>query len=382
MLSNIKIPFCPPDICKQDKESVLNVFDSQWLTGGSKTLEFEKNFAKYLGMRNAIAVNSCTAALHLAMRALNVRKGDEVIVPTMTFAATANAPIFCGGIPVFADIDENTLNISVESIKKKLTNKTLAIIIVHLAGMPCEMDEIMELADENGLKVVEDCAHSLGASYHGKQTGSFGVMSCFSFYPTKSITTGEGGMLVTDDNVLAKKVRLMRSHGITREAFERQDTNSWKYDVTDLGYNFRMPEMSAALGVSQLSRLDEMNDKREKIAKFYTKRLANVKGIEVPYQPAGRISSYHLYTIRVKKEYGMSRDELFKRLAERGIECSVHYTPLHLLGFYRNEFGAKRGDFPIAEKAYEEIISLPLHSGLLPWQMEYIANQVEALGEK
>jgi dTDP-4-amino-4,6-dideoxygalactose transaminase len=656
----MKIPFYIPDINGKDKNAVLKSLGSQWLTGGQRTVDFENKFADYIGVKYAVAVNSCTAALHLAMRALGIHEGDEVIVPTFTFAATANAPIFCGAKPVFADIEEETLNISPASIEKRITKKTKAIIPVHLAGQPCEMSEVLSLALKYNLYVVEDCAHSLGAKYQGVPTGSlsdagcfswqtniltdngkvkiksvkvgnkvrtmggtyepvmqifkrkyegwwvkigigfhairdvvgktisltaehpilvyrnggrewikawdlknddwvytlkrkcdncgkeipifwqlceccnpaelpdvrekiskskdkgnhresfhfkhyyddilpyakelekqgyrvvpigvavpdiialrdnkvyayeiekslpkkrklekyneetakyyddiiwvarekikhknkvkvdyqiegellrikiksvskykrkfpvmvynlqvfsdptyfangFVVHNCYSFYPTKNLTSGEGGMVATNNEALAKYVKLMRSHCMTKEAFERSKSASWYYDVIDLGYNYRMDEMSASLGVSQLERLDEMNRKRAEVAEFYTESLGKVRGIKTPRQPENRTTSHHMYIIRVvEREYGMSRDELFKRLAEKNIECSVHYTPIHLLSFYQREHGCRKGDCPVAEKVYGEVLSLPLFSKMSSSQMEYVVEQIEAIAK-
>ncbi len=374
----MEVPFSYPDINQEDKRAVLEVLGSQWLTGGQRTVEFEKGFAEYVGVKYAVAVNSGTAALHLAMRGIGIKEGDEVIVPTFTFAATANAPIFCGAKPVFADIDERTFNISPASIEKHITPRTKAIIPVHIAGQPCELQEILQIAMDYDLFVVEDCAHSLGATYRGFQTGRLSVASCFSFYPTKNICTGEGGMVTTNDEELARYIRLMRTHCATKEAWERQETANWQYDIVDLGYNYRLTEFQAALGISQLKRLDEMNGKRAKVVEFYNERLSKVKGIITPYQAENRTNSYHLYIIRVvEKEFGMSRGELFKRLAEKGVECSVHYTPIHMMSYYRARYGTKIGDCPIAEKIYPEILSLPLFSKLSDEQMEFVVKSIE-----
>jgi dTDP-4-amino-4,6-dideoxygalactose transaminase len=317
------------------------------------------------------------------MRALGIHEGDEVIVPTFTFAATANAPIFCGARPVFADIDEETLCISPKSIMEKVTDKTKAIIPVHLAGQPCDMGWILKIAMEHKLHVVEDCAHSLGAEYQSIPTGGLSDISCFSFYATKPMTTGgEGGMLATNNEYLAKQARLMRSHCMTRDAFERNKLGDWRYDVVDLGYNYRMSEPQAALGISQLSRIDRMTKRRARVAKYYNKRLGEIRGIITPKLAKGATSSYHLYIIRVvEKEFGMSRDELFKRLAEKNIECSVHYTPIHLLAYYKKMYGTNRGDCPVAEKIYNQVLSLPIYSRMLPSQMEYVVKGIEELAK-
>lgn len=373
----MRIPFSMPDIKAQDKKSVLDVLNSQWLTGGLATPEFENKFAQYIGVKHAIAVSSCTSGLHLAMRALGIKSRNEVIVPTLTFVATANAPIFCGAKPVFADIDEDTFCISPKSIRSQITNLTRAIIVVHYGGTPCNMYDILKIAEDNDLCVVEDCAHSLGSTYDDIQTGGLADIGVFSFYPTKNLTTGEGGMVTTNNDYWAKHMRQMRSHCMTKEAKERSESGSWYYDVTDLGYNYRMSELQAGLGISQLVKLDERNKKRAEIAKFYTSQLKEVNGIIPPSVPVNCVSSNHLYVIRViEKEYGINRDELFKKLAEKGIECSVHYTPIHKLSYYRRRYDINEDDYPITNGISHEIISLPLYSRMQKWQAEYVIESI------
>jgi len=283
------------------------------------------------------------------MRTLNIGPRDEVIVPVLTFAATANAPLFVSAKPVFADIDEKTFNISAKEIEEKITKRTKAIIVVHYGGQPCNMKEIMKIGEDHNINVVEDCAHALGAVYQGKKTGSFGTVGCFSFYPTKMITT--------------------------LEAREKEIT--WYYDVVDLGYNYRLNEIQAALGISQLKRTDTINDKRIKAARYYTKKLKDIEGIITPYEAEDRTHVYHLYVIRVLKEkFGIDRDELFKRLATRGIGTSVHYTPLHLLTFYREKLGYKNQSFPVAERLYEEILSLPIFPTISRAQTNYTVQEI------
>lgn len=372
------VPFFIPDITQQDREAVLEAINSRWLTGGPRVTKFEEQFASYVGVKYAVAVNSCTAALHLTMRALDVGPDDEVIVPTLTFAATANASLFCGAKPVFADIDEKTFNISPQDVLRRITARTKAIIVVHYGGQPCDMNEIMQIAEEHKLAVIEDCAHSLGASYFSKQTGSIGTAGCFSFYPTKNITTLEGGMVTTNDKDLAHRISIMRSHAMTRGAWERSDSLTWYYDVVDLGYNYRLNEVQAALGMSQLSRVDEMNNQRIERAHYYTQRLKKVKGLILPFESENRTHVYHLYVVRVvKRKFGMSRDQLFRELSEKGIGLSVHYTPLHLLSYYKKKLNCKLGDYPIAEQISKEILSLPLFPGLIHEQIDFVVRQLE-----
>lgn len=311
------------------------------------------------------------------MRTLNIGPRDEVIVPVLTFAATANAPLFVSAKPVFADIDEKTFNISAKEIEEKITKKTKAIIAVHYGGQPCNMKEIMKIAEDHNIKVVEDCAHALGAVYQGKKTGSFGTVGCFSFYPTKMITTLEGGMATTNNKKIARKIQVLREHGMTRGALAREKEITWYYDVVDLGYNYRLNEIQAALGISQLKRTDTINDKRIKAARYYTKKLKDIEGIITPYEAEDRTHVYHLYVIRVLKEkFGIDRDELFKRLATRGIGTSVHYTPLHLLTFYREKLGYKNQSFPVAERLYEEVLSLPIFPTISRAQTNYTVQEI------
>lgn len=376
-MGEMEVPFFIPWITKEDRKAVLEALESRWLTGGPRAIEFEKLFADYVGVKYAVSVSSCTAALHLAMRALNIGPGDEVIVPVFTFAATANAPLFCGAKPVFADIDEKTFNISLTDIINKITNKTKAIIVVHYAGQPCDMKEITDVAEDHKLLVVEDCAHALGAEYMKQKTGSLGVIGCFSFYPTKIITTLEGGMVTTNDANIARKIRLLREHGMTKVALEREKEATWFYDVEDLGYNYRLNEVQAALGVSQLKRIEDINRRRIEAANYYTEKLKETVGIIPPYEKGDRIHVYHLYVIRVIKEkFGMNRDELFKKLSRKGIGLSVHYTPLHLLTFYRKTLHHKVEEFPVADQVHKEALSLPLFPTLTKSQIDYVTREL------
>ena len=374
-----EIPFFVPWTIEEDKKAVLEALSSRWLTGGPKVKEFERVFTKYIGVKHAVAVNSCTAALHLAMRALEIGPGDEVIVPVLTFAATANAVLYVGAKPVFADIDEKTFNISPKDIQNKITEKTKAIIVVHYGGQPCDMKEIMQIARRHNLHVVEDCAHSLGAEYMSQKTGNIGTIGCFSFYPTKVITTIEGGMITTNDEKIAKQSTILREHGMTKTAIEREKKATWYYDVVDLGYNYRLNEVQAALGISQLKRVEKINKRRIEAAHYYTRKLKEIDGITLPYEDKNRTHMYHLYVIKVTERYGTDRDELFKRLSAKGIGLSVHYTPLHLLTFYRKKLGYKKGDFPIAEKISKEILSLPLFPTISEAQIDYVAKEISKI---
>jgi len=375
------LPFFLPWITQEDKKAVLEALNSRWLTGGSKVAHFEKTFADYIGVKHAISVNSCTAALHLAMRVLNIKRGDEVIVPVLTFAATANAPIFCGAKPVFADIDEKTLNISPEDILNRITPKTKAIIPVHYGGQSCDMKEIAEIAEDHKLHVVEDCAHSLGAEYKDKKVGNFGIMGCFSFYPTKILTTLEGGMITTNDEKLAQRLKILRQHGMSQTALDRELHSTWYYDVVDLGYNYVLNELQAALGISQLKRVEAGIKKRIELACYYTKKLSSLasRGIVIPYKAPNRSHVYHLYVIKIQGDKTeTNRDELFKKLTANGIGVSVHYTPLHFLSFYKKLLNCASMSFPTAEKVYEQILSLPLFPTLTEKDIDFVTEKIQA----
>ena len=314
------------------------------------------------------------------MRALNIGPGDEVIVPDLTFAATANAPLFCGAKPVFADIDEKTFNISPKDVLERITSNTKAIIPVHYGGQSCDMTELLEIAEDHKLFVVEDCAHSLGAEYKGKKTGTFGAMGCFSFYPTKIITTLEGGMITTNDEQIDKKLRILREHGMSRNALERESNAAWYYDVVDLGYNYRLTEAQAALGISQMDRIETGIRRRIQGASYYSKKLKSTQNIVLPYQAQDRSHIFHLYTIRIQEERdGANRDAVFVQLRDAGVQSSVHYTPLHLMSFYKQFIKKKSPRFPVAEKIYREILSLPLYPTLTRKNIATIATKIREI---
>jgi perosamine synthetase len=373
-----EIPFYVPWVTREDRKAFCDALKSRWLTGGPQAAKFEKAFASYVGSKHAVAVSSCTAALHLAMRVLGIGTGDEVIVPVLTFAATANAPVFCGARPVFADIDERTFNISPMDMLERITNKTKAIIPVHFGGQPCDMKELLEIAEDHKLFVVEDCAHSLGAEYEGTKTGNFGAMGCFSFYPTKIITTLEGGMLTTNDEKIDKKLRTLREHGMSKTALERESNTTWHYDVVDLGYNYRLSDPQAVLGMAQLKRIKEGIRRRTRKANHYTAKLNKCAGIIPPYKAANRSHIFHLYTMKVQKnKAGITRDEMFTKLQRQGIQTSVHYTPLHRMSFYKQFIIGDPRPFPSADRIYEEILSLPLYPTLTVKNIDSITAKIK-----
>ena len=369
-----EIPFSRPSITDKEVEAVVETLRGGWLTMASRVEAFEEGFRKYVGSEYAIAVSSCTAALHLSLAALGVGKGTEVLTTPFTFAATANVIVHQGGRPVFVDIEPDAMNIDPRLIEEKLTGRSAAILPVHYGGVPCEMSAITRIADDHALPIVEDCAHSLGAFSGGRHTGTLGSTGCFSFYPTKNITTAEGGMVVTDDASIDDAVRTLRLHGMTRGAWRRyQGGGSWKYDVVRAGYKYNMSDLQAALGVVQLQRLAWMNRRREELAKRYLENLKDIEGIVLPVASEGRC--WHLFPIRVDPDY-RTRDEVVERLAARGVGTSVHFIPLHLQSFYQSEFGYRTGDFPVAERAFETILSLPLYPDLAEEDLDYVCATV------
>jgi len=374
----MNVPFYVPWITKEDKKAVLEILNSRWLTGGLKAREFEKLFADSIGVKHAVSVNSGTAALHLAIQTLDLKAGDEVIVPVFTYVATANAVLYNGAKPIFADIDSKTFNVSAESVLERITSKTKAITVVHYAGQSVDMEEILDVAEDHKLHVIEDCAHSLGSEYRGRKTGSIGIVGSFSFYPTKMITTLEGGMLTTNEDWIERKARLLREHGMTRSALDREKTADWHYDVNEMGYNYRLNEVQAALGVSQLKRVEDGIKKRVEVARYYTRKLRRTNGAITPYEAKDRTHVYHLYLIKILKEKcGLTRDELFEKLSAKGIGLSVHYTPLHLLTFYKRIAGCTTGSFPNAEEVYSEVLSLPIFPTISRDQTDYVIRSIQ-----
>jgi dTDP-4-amino-4,6-dideoxygalactose transaminase len=364
-----------------DIKAVGRVVKSGWFTQGPRVEEFEKKFAEYIGVKYAIAVNSCTAALHLAIKSIGIKTGDEVIVPSLSFVATANCVLFVGGKPVFAEIDPDTLNIDPEYIEKKINSKTKAIIPVHFAGMPAEMDLINKVANENNLFVIEDDAHAIGAKYRDKMTGNLGDIGCFSFYSNKNITTGEGGMLTTNDKKIAEVVKMTRTHGMSKSLWERIDKKaSWNYDIVELGYNYRMNEMGAALGIEQLKKLEKMNKKRIRNAKMLTNLLKGVNEIIIPKVEKHVKHVFYIFPIRMTNTK-ISRDDFIEKLRINGIEAGVHYPLIHLFTLYRKLFGHKTGDLPITETVSQQLVTLPMHQKLNKKEIKYVANTVKAILE-
>lgn len=370
----MQIPYGRQSIDEADIQAVVDVLRSDYLTTGPNIAEFERMVCAYTGAKYAAAIANGTAALHAACFAAGIGPGDEVILPPLTFAASANCVLYCGGTPVFADVDEKTYNLAPEEIEKKITEKTKAIIAVHLAGQPCDMDKIRRIAEEHHLLVIEDGAHALGSEYKGKKVGAISDMTTFSFHPVKPITTGEGGMIMTNDEELYKRLCLFRSHGITRNAaLMTRNDGPWFYQQLDLGYNYRITDIQCALGVSQMKKLDCFLDRRRELAKRYDEAFSDCKNVTVPYQLPETKSGWHLYIIQVKN---CDRREVFEKLRAKGIGVNVHYIPVYFHPYYQ-EHGYREAHCPNAEEIYSRMISLPLYPGLTEEEQEYVIQKVK-----
>jgi perosamine synthetase len=344
-----------------DRAAVAAVLASDWITTGPKVAEFEEAFASAVGAREAVAVNSGTAALHAAMHALGIGPGDEVVVPSITFAATANAVVYLGGTPVFADVDPETLLITAESAARCLTSKTKAIAAVDYAGQAAEYDELRALAARHALPLVSDACHALGGSYGGRKVGTLADLNTFSFHPVKPITTGEGGMITTDDAAFARQMRIFRTHGITTDHHYRQTHGEWAYEMQTLGFNYRLSDFACALGLSQLHKLDGWVRRRNELADHYRRALSELpQFVPLDVLPE-RTHGYHLFVVRCRTgDLGWTRDAVFAALRAEGIGVNVHYIPVHLHPFYRQRFNTRAGLCPDAEAAFQEILTLPL----------------------
>ncbi len=372
------IPYGRQTISEDDIRAVVEVLRSDWLTTGPMVERFEQAVAQRVGVAEAVAVSSGTAALHAAMFALGVGPGDEVIVPAMTFAATANCVVYQGGTPVFADVDPETLLLGPEQVEARLSSRTRAIIAVDYAGQPCDYAGLRAVARRHGLALVADASHALGAADCGRPVGSLADLSTFSLHPVKPITSGEGGLITTDDSNLALHMRQFRNHGITTDHRQRAAAGSWHYEMITLGYNYRLTDLQCALGLSQLARLEAWTTRRQEIAAMYDRRLAALAGVRPLAVRDGVVHARHLYVVRVdRKAVGLDRAEVFAALRDAGIGAAVHYIPVHLHPFYRERFGTEPGLCPVAEAAYEEILSLPIFPTMSDAEIEMVVASLE-----
>ena len=366
------LPYGRQSIDEEDIRAVVDVLRSDWLTTGPAVDRFEADVCAYVGAAHGVAMSSGTAALHAAMFALGIGKGDEVIVTPMTFAASANCILYQGGTPVFADVEADTLLLDPAAVEVAVTPHTRAIIAVDYAGQPCDWDALRAIADKHHLALVADSCHALGASYKGRKAGTLADISVFSFHPVKHITTGEGGMAVTQDAALAQRMRAFRGHGITTTASQREKSGAWFYEMTDLGYNYRITDFQCALGSSQIKKLDGWIDKRNRLAHAYDAALAGQDAIRPLTRREEVRHAYHLYVARTP-----DRDALFQRLRANGIGVNVHYVPVHLHPFYQG-LGYKQGLCPVAEAAYGQILTLPLWPGMEKNDVERVITVLQA----
>ena len=372
--------FGNPAIEQIEIDEVVDSLKSGWLGTGPKVKKFEDMFKSYKGTKHAVAVSSCTAALHLSMLALGIGPGDEVLVPTMTFAATANAVIHSGGTPVLVDCGRETMNIDLEDIKRKITPRTKAVIPVHFAGRPCEMDALVELTKKSGIKIIEDCAHAVEAEYKGRKIGTIGEMGCFSFYVTKNIVTGEGGMVISENDNYVNQIKTLAQHGLSKDAWKRYSDEGYKhYQVVFSGYKYNMMDMQAALGIHQLPRVENNWKRRKEIWDKYNSAFTPLPVFTPLPTDADVRHSLHLYTLLLDiDKLSITRDQFLEEMTERNIGVGVHYLPLHLHPFYQKSFQYRRGDFPNAEWISDRTCSIPLSAKLSDKDVEDV---IEAVNE-
>jgi perosamine synthetase len=365
-------------------EAIREVLESGWLTMGPKTKEFEKVFSEYIECKYGLATDSCTSALYLALKGVGIKSGSSVVVPVNTFVATANVVRLLGADVLFCDsAEDGEIDVTNLETLLKADEKVQCVIPVHLYGFPCNMKQIGRLVKEYGIRLVEDCAQSVGATFENKKVGSFGDAGCFSFYATKNITTGEGGMLVTNSQDIENDAILMRNHGQSKTP--KQKFAHWRYDVTSLGFNFRMSEIQAAIGLKQMEKLDLITKSRREIAKRYKEELEKIEGIEMLHDPESNLYGqgvFHLLEVKVEKQYQLSRDKLYYFLKKEGITTGVHYPPLHLFSYYRKTTKYRKGDFPCAEELYSKILSLPMFPFMTDQEFQKIIRALKSGGSK
>ena len=372
-MTAIRIPFARPSIDDTDVAAVVKSLTSGWLTSGPNVKELEAELAAYTGARFVNAVNSCTAAMHLALRAWDLGPGDEVITTPYTFSATGTVIVHTGATPVFVDIRERDANIDPEAIERAITPNTKAILPVHFAGEPCDMEAICDIAQRHGLKVLEDAAHAIGSRYKGESIGVHGDAVAFSFYANKVMTTGEGGALASNDEALSDRVRTLTLHGMTRDAWNRYDAGgNWRYDIVEFGHKDNLTDLAGALGRQQLLRIEAFIESRTRVAQRYFKNLADEEHLILPYFGEENRTAWHLFVIRVKESSPVSRDDVIRQLAERGIQTSVHFIPLHYFTAYKKLGKWKQGDFPHAEHFHEGAISLPMFADLTDAEVDEV----------
>jgi len=381
VLESQVVPFHRALIEQEEIDAVLDVLNSGWLTTGPKTHEFEVAFARYLGASHALAVSSCTAALELALAAIGIQEGDEIILPTMTFAATGEVILHLKAVPVLVDCESSTMHIAADEVERAITRRTRAIIPVHYAGAPCDMDRLLEIGNRKDLRVIEDAAHALPTGYKNRLIGTLGDITCFSFYATKTLTTGEGGMATTEHEDYAERMRILSLHGISKDAWKRYSAQgTWRYDIIEAGYKFNLTDMQAALGLAQLAKCDAMCERRAAVARRYTESLKSLDAFEVPRLPGNGTHSWHLYPIRINPPaLRIHRDRVIEELKQKGIGTSVHFIPLHLHSFYRTHFKCYAGQFPNAERFAEQALSLPIFPSMTKDDVDRVIESLQEI---
>ena len=380
----MKVPFFRLKFGPAEKKAVRDVIASGWLTTGPRVREFERRISQFTGAKYAAAVSSGTAGLHLSLKGVGIGPGDEVITTPMTMAATVEAILYCGAKPVLADIDPVSLNIDPGAVEKKITSKTKAVVAVDMAGVPCEYHALKEIAGKYGISLIEDAAHALGGEYRKKRIGTIADATVFSFYPTKNITTGEGGIVTTNSGRLAGKIRRLSLHGMDSSGWQRYKGGSWRYDITDLGFKYNMAELPAALGLAQLDRFEKFRGKREHLAKRYAKGLSGLtEYLEIPLEYDDRKPARHLYIVRLnRKNWRIDRDRVIMELEKRGVGCGVHFIPIYRFKYYKERLDYKPKDFPNTEASFKRIISLPFYVDLSFKEVDYVCTVLHNIAKK
>jgi dTDP-4-amino-4,6-dideoxygalactose transaminase len=377
------LPFARPDITQAEIDEVVDTLRSGWLTGGPKVAAFEEAFCALTGAKHAVALSSCTAGMHLALLAAGIGPGDEVITVPLTFVSTVSVIIHAGATPVLADVREYDYNMDPADVERRITPRTKAIMPVHYGGHPCAMDDLLAIAQEHNLRVIEDAAHAVGSSYKGRTIGAIGDAAVFSFYVIKNVTTGQGGMLTTDDDQLAEQVRLLRLHGLSKTAWDRySEKGTWAYQVLAPGFNYAMTDIQAALGIQQLNRLDELQSRRRALVARYDEHFSDVSEVIIPPRHDEVVHGWHLYPIRLRLDrLTIDRADFIEELRARGIGTSVHFIPVHLHPYFRETMGWQPGDYPVAEGIFENLITLPLYSRMTDADVDRTATAVRDIVE-
>jgi dTDP-4-amino-4,6-dideoxygalactose transaminase len=380
----MNIPFSKVDCTGNELKYIQQVLESGWLTTAGKCAEFEKRFAEYIGVRYVCAVNSCTAALHLAAEAIGIESGDKVFVPTMTFTASGEVIRYLGGEPVILDVEYGTNLLTPETLEAAIARypEAKAVMVVHYGGQSADMKGLIEVSNKHGLKVIEDAAHAFPTKYQDKYVGGFGNATCFSFYANKTITTGEGGMLATNDEAIYNRAKVMRLHGINRDIWDRFTSKSakWEYDVVAPGYKYNLPDLNAAVGLAQMERAEEFRLGRQRCAEHYYKELGEVSELDLPiYRGKMEEHSWHLFSIVLNERARISRNQFIQELNSRGIGTSVHYKPIHRMTYWKERYQLRAEDFPVAERIWKGNLSLPIYPGMRPEELTYVTDTVKSL---